>query len=212
MEIVSVNVSKRNSRIIWLKFSDNVLLPLSAEDYVLMHLKKFEPLTDDQLLAIQTASARFLLTEYSFRQVAISPKVRKILIQKLLLYSRKISLRYRYPDGLVKSLIEPVVDKIESLELLDVNGFVDYFTHRHRHQSDSQINFQLRQLGISKKVESSGDPDKIKFILQKKFKPDDFSDYKSRQRIIAKLYQKGFAVNDIKTAIDDYLGLLVEYS
>jgi len=211
MEIISVNVSKKNSRLIWLKFTDNVLLPLSADDYVLMHLKKFEPLTDEQFLTVQTASARFLLTEYSLRQVAISPKVRVLLSRKLRLYSQKINHSYQYPDGLVIGLIDSVVDKIDSLGLLDPVSFAEYFTRRHHRQSSSQINYQLRQLGISQKAIMSDDVAKIKLILQKKYKPEDFSDYQTKRKIIAKLYQKGFAVNDIKTAIDDYLGLLVEY-
>jgi SOS response regulatory protein OraA/RecX len=211
MEIISVTVSKKNSHLVWLKFRDGNLLPFSAEDYVLMHLRKSELLSNDQFLAIETASARFLLTEYSFRQVAISPKVRKLLIQKLQLYSQKINHLYHFPESLVKNLIDPVVDKIEDLGMLDVPGFVEYFSRRHRRQSASQIKFQLRQLGIDQKLTVSDDVDKIKIILQKKYQPDDFSDYKSKNKIIAKLYQKGFAVNDIKTAIDDYLGLLVEY-
>lgn len=212
MEIISVNVSKKNSHLVWLKFTGGILLPFSAEDYVLMHLKKFESISDDQFLAIQTGSARFLLTEYSFRQVAISPKVRKLLSQKLQLYSRKIIFRFQYPENLVSNLIPLVVDKIDSLGLLDETGFVEYFTRRHRRQSGSQINFQLRQFGINIKTETTGDVDKIKSILQKKYRPEDFSDYKSKSKIIAKLYQKGFSVGDIKTAIDGYLGLLVEYS
>lgn len=211
MEIISVNVSKKNSRLIWLKFTDGILLPLSTDDYVLLHLRKFEPLNEEQMPAIQTASARFLLTEYSLRQVAISPKVRKMLTQKLRLYSQKINHRYQYPDGLVNGLIDSVVDKIDSLGLLDVAGFVDYFIRRHCRQSASWINFQLRQLGISQKVVISNDVDKIKTILQKKYQPGDFTGYKTKSKIIAKLYQKGFAVSDIKTAIDDYLGLLIEY-
>jgi SOS response regulatory protein OraA/RecX len=211
MEIISVNVSKKNSRLVWLKFSDGLLLPFSADDFVLMHLKKFDLLDEEQFFAIQTASARFLLTQHSLRQVAISPKVRKLLIQKLRLYSRKINRQYQYPDGLVSGLIDSVVDKIDSLGLLDIAGFIDYFTRRHRRQSASQINFQLRQLGINQKSAVSDDVEKIKSILQKKYQPTDFSDYQTKRQIIAKLYQKGFAVSDIKTAIDDYLGLLVEY-
>ena len=211
MEIISVNVSKKNSRLVWLKFTGNILLPLSADDYVLMHLRKFEPLTDPLFLEIQSASARFLLTEYSLRQVAISPKVRVLLSQKLRLYSRKINQRYQYPEGLVISLVDSVVDKIEVMGLLDPDSFVEYYLRRHKKQSSVQNNFFLRQLGITNNTIATDDLDKIKIILQKKYKPADFKDYKTKSKIIAKLYQKGFAVNDIKNAIDDYLGLLVEY-
>lgn len=211
MEIVSVNVSKKNSRLIWLKFSDDNLLPLSTDDYVLMHLKKFEPLNDKEILEIQTASARFLLTEYSLRQVAISPKVRKLLSQKLRLYAQKLKHHYQYPDGLVLELIEPVLNKIETMGLLDPASFAEYYIRRHHRQSSAQIIFQLRQLGVDPQVVVSDDIAKIKTILQKKYSPEDFSDYQIKRKIIAKLYQKGFAVTDIKTAIDDYLRHLIEY-
>jgi SOS response regulatory protein OraA/RecX len=205
MEIISVNVSKRNSRLVWLKFSDNSLLPLSADDYVLMHLKKFTAIGDEQLLSIQTSSAKFLMLECSLRQVAISPKVKKILIQKLNLFIQKINLKYSYPASLAKGLIDPVVDKIESMGLLNTDSFIESFVRRHRQQSASQIKYQLRQLGISQPVVISNDVAKIKIILQKKYQPSDLSGYRSRQKIISKLYQKGFALNDIKTAIDDCL-------
>lgn len=211
MEIVSSNISRKNSRLIWLKFSSGQLIPLSTDDYVLLALKKFEPLDDDLILKIQTNSAKFLLTEYSLKQVAISPKVRKLLSQRLHRYSSKINLRYNYPAGLVTGLIEEVLDKINSFGLLDESQFVDYFVRRHHRQSAIQIKYQLKQLGIDQKISSENEIDKIKSILQKKYPTSDFSNYAIKNKIIASLYRKGFALRDIKTAIDDFLGKLVKY-
>jgi SOS response regulatory protein OraA/RecX len=211
MEIVSSNISQKNSRLIWLKFSDGQLLPLSTDNYVLMHLKKFEPLNDELFLEIQTNSAKFLLTEYSLKQIAISPKVRKLLSQKLRQYAQKINLKFAYPHGLVSGLIEEVLNKITALGLLDEAKFVDYFARRHHRQSATQINYQLRQLGIDQKISTIDEVANIKAILEKKYQPIDFSDFKTKNKIIASLFRKGFALGDIKTAIDAFLGKLVKY-
>lgn len=212
MEIVSVSPSRRNNRLLWLKLSDGSLYPFSADDYVLLGLKKTENLTDDQVLNIQTHSARFMLLEYSYRQIGISPKVRYLLLQKLRQYHLRLNQKYHYPDGLVIGLIEEVLDKIDSQGLLDENQFVNYYVRRHSKQSSAQIKFHLRQLGLDPAIKESDEKDKITMILNKKYPHVNFSDFKSRQKVVASLYRKGFALSDIKTAIDDYPGELVKYS
>jgi SOS response regulatory protein OraA/RecX len=176
-----------------------------------MVLKKFTSLSDDLFLKIQTNSAKFLLTEYSLKQITISPKVRKLLSQKLRQYSQKINRKFDYPDGLVLGLIEEVLDKIDSLGLLDESQFVDYFVRRHHRQSATQINYQLKLLGINQKVTTENEIDNIKSILQKKYQSSDFSDFKTKNKITANLFRKGFALGDIKIAIDDFVGKLLKY-
>lgn len=211
MEIIASKISPKNSRLLWLKFSTGQLLPLSVDDYVLMGLKKNEEISDELYLQVQTNSAKFLLIEYSLKQITISPKVRKLLSQKLRLYSAKINLKFSYPSGLVASLIDQVLDKMDSLGLLNETKFVDYFVRRHHRQSAAQINYQLHQLGIDQSISPEDEINQLKLILQKKYHPVDFSSYLQKNKIISSLYRKGFALRNIETAIDDFLGKLVKY-
>ncbi len=209
MEIISVNPSRRNNRLIWLKFSDGSLYPFPVDDYVLMGLKKTD--IDETLLTdIQTRSARFILREYSLRQITISPKIRTILSPKLRQYSHKLNLKFKYPEGLVSGLISEVLDWLESQNLLDEKQYIDYFIRRHRHQSAVQTTFQLRRLGLDPHLEMAPETDKITTIIEKKYHQSDFDDYKIRNKITAALYRKGFALDDIKTAIDDFRKKLIK--
>jgi SOS response regulatory protein OraA/RecX len=203
MNLVSTNPGK-NSCLVWLKFSDGSLLPLKIDDLHILSLKKNVEITPDLFKRIQELSFAFMLSEYAIRQVAISPKTSKILLPKLQQYCYKMTQKFGYPPCLYQALIDATLKKLENDGLLDGSQYADYFIRRHPKMSQAQITYSLRQLGLTVPADLSfPDGDKIKAILKKKYSNVNFSDYRSRNKVIAGLSRHGFAINDIKTAIDD---------
>lgn len=206
MQIILIGKS-RSPNLVWLKFDNNSLLPLKIDDIVVLGLKKFVPLSDDEYTQIQHKSAEFLLFEYALRQIAISPKTKKILHQKLLNYCQRINQKFNYPLDLLNQLTATTLDNIVSRGLIDDSAFIDSYVRRHPKMSQVQIKYTLQNLGVvvpSSFQNQTSDVDKVKQILIKKYKNANMTDFKTKNKIIASLYRKGFALGDIKTAIDDW--------
>jgi len=205
MQIVAINPSRRSSQV-WLKFDDQSFIPLRVDDIVILKIKKLIDLSDDQYQNILSHSVRFLLLEYCLRQIASSPKVESILRRKLRIYNQKIIKKYNYPSDTIITELEKVINKINELNLLDEQKYVDYVVRKYPKKSVSEINYLLNSFGVSQKINVSSDTEitKIKEIITKKYKSVDLADYNTKNKIISSLYRKGFALEFIKTAIDEY--------
>lgn len=206
MQIIVISRS-RNPHQVWLKFDDNSLLPLKIDDLVVLALKKNIELSEAEFRNIQKKSAEYIISEYALRQIAISPKTQKLLNQKLSLYCQKISLKFKYPFELLKQITASTIDNIIDRGLIDDQAFIEYYVRRHSKMSQAQIKYSLQNLGVAvpqTNLSPISDIDKIKEILIKKHKNADFTDFKTKNNIMASLYRKGFALSDIKTAIDDW--------
>jgi len=198
--------SARNGQFLWLKFDDGTILPLETTDFVKMSLSTSLPVSPDNFALIQEHSLKFMLTGYALRQVAISPKIRTLLLPKLRLACLKLSRKYGYPSALHQPAIDYVLDYLEGRHLLEEDDYLDYYLRRHPNFSQSRLRFALSRLGIDHLPDDSliSEIDKIKTILNKKYAKVDYQDYRAKTRVISALYRQGFSVSDIKSAIDDY--------
>ena len=213
MILASVKSAKKNSQLLWLKFLEGRLLPLSIDDFVSLGIKKTQEIDDALFSQMEQRSARFMMLQYSLRQIAISPKIQSILVPKLKLYCRRLSLKFGYQSSLYPAIIDEIIQKLTDDGLLDEPGFVDYYLRRHSKKSVLENNYRLRQLGIKTVIPKipGSDSENIKKILLRKYSQINLDDFAARQKVIAALTRKGFALNDIKNAIDEMSGKLVEY-
>ena len=207
MVLISI-IPGRNSRLVWLKFDNNRLLPANNDDVVRMSLTRGMAISLDILIKLEKASLSFMLEEYSLRQIAISPKIRSILIPKLKNYCRRISRKYSYPVDLHSETIENTISYLESRGYLNTIDYDEYYIKRHPKMSHAQITYSLRNLGIKDQPSFKGtfsDIDKIKKIYEKKYSKFDMSNFQTKIKVYSALSRRGFTVNNIKTAIDEYL-------
>ena len=123
--------SRRTKNRVWLIFSNSLKLPFYADDVLKLGLKtKFE-ISDDLFEKIKTRSLYYLLYNYSLNQVALSPKIRQTLLpkvrQKLYFYQKKYKLTGDY-----QFLIEEIIDKLSSLNLLDEISFSHHLLQKNK--------------------------------------------------------------------------------
>ena len=203
MQILTISHSRQPQKV-WLKFDNDLLLPFKIDDLVTLNVKKFIELDEAALAKIQAASARFIMTEHALRQIAISPKTSKLLSQKLTNYQRLIQKKYNYPSLITSGLIELIVQEISAHGLLDDTKFIEYYVRRHSKMSQMQIKYNLQSLGL-KYSSLESDHDKVAKIIFQKSKTADLTDFNTKNKLIASLYRKGFAINLVKTVIDEYL-------
>lgn len=205
MQILAINHSLQPQKI-WLKFDDNRILPLKIDDLVVLGIKKYTDIDNEFFKKIQLFSANFVMTEYALRQIAISPKTLKLLRQKLQIYSHRLIQKYQFSSQLLSSAIEKVIEYINSKGLIDDTKFIEYYLRRHPKMSQMQIKYNLQNLGIVY-INHSSDKDKIIQILSKKVGNKDLTDFNTKNKLISALYRKGFAIGDVRTAIDEYLSI-----
>jgi SOS response regulatory protein OraA/RecX len=196
-----------------LVFSDGSYLPFFIDDTIKLSLKKNQSITPKLLTKITTTSLTYLGTDYSLRQIALSPKTEKIIADKLKLYFSRLKHKFvLFSSASTAKIITDIILQLKSKKLLNPDDFISSFITRNKSKSVSEIKFLLRQKGINSQdipnLPSKNDIDAIKTILAKK-KPTRklMADFKQKQRLYASLFRRGFQISDIKAAIDDYLSL-----
>lgn len=205
MQIITISPSRQSQQQVWLKFDDGSLLPFKVDDVVRLKLSKFSDITPELHQSILIASANYLLLEYSLRQIAISPKTRKSLTQKLRVYCQKLKYKYNLPTELVTPLIDPVVQRIADDGLLDNESYVEHIIRKYPRKSSAELVYLLRQQGInySPSPSSRTEIEKIKNLIVKKYRTYNLADYNVKNKLIGNLCRKGFPIEFIKTAIDE---------
>ncbi|MFZ2153482.1 MAG: RecX family transcriptional regulator [Microgenomates group bacterium] len=204
MQILQISPSRKPQQV-WLKFSDDSLLPLRVDDVVSLKLKKFIDITPEFYHTILLASGNYLLIEYCLRQLAISPKTQKILVQKLKIYVQRLVYKYKFKQDLLNQLIDPTINKIISLELLNDQNYIAYIQRKFSKKSQYEIQIILSQQGIhtTLPIDPRQEINKIKNLIIKKYSKTNLSDYNEKNKLINSLYRRGFAGDYIKIAIDE---------
>ena len=77
-----------------LVFSDGSYLPFLTDDIIKLSLKKNQSIDNNLLTKITITSLTYLGTDYSLRQIALSPKTEKILTHKLKLYFSRLKHKF----------------------------------------------------------------------------------------------------------------------
>jgi len=153
---------------------------------------------------IKTHSLYYLLYQYSLNQIALSPKIKQTLVpkirQKLYFYQKKYKL-----NGDYQFLIEEIIDKLSSLNLLDETSFAQYLLRKNQKHSRQYLSRLFSFYHLTPPPDNSQDEIKKirEILLKKKYTFLNLSDTTVKNKLIASLLRKGFAYNDIKTAIDE---------
>ena len=196
--------SRRTKNRVWLIFSDSSKLPFFADDAVVLGLKTNLEIGDELFEKIKTKCLYYLLYNYSLNQIALSPKIEKILSpkirQKLHFYLRKYKLSGEY-----LYLVDEIIAKLSDLNLLDDNAFAEHLLRKNKKHSRQYISrlFSFYQLSLPQEFLGT-DVQNIKDILvKKKYASLNWAENSVKNKVIASLARKGFAYNDIKTAIDE---------
>ncbi|HBP50758.1 MAG: hypothetical protein US68_C0008G0079 [Candidatus Shapirobacteria bacterium GW2011_GWE1_38_10] len=204
LQILRILPSRRTNNRVWLIFSDSSKLPFYIDDLVTLGLKAGLDISEELFEKIKTASLYYLLYNYSLNQIALSPKIAQTLSpkikQKLYFYLRKYKL-----SGDYSSLIDQVVSKLSSLNLLDEATFSDYLLRKNKKHSRQYLSrlFSFYHLTFPQDYQSD-DVQKIKDLLaKKKFLSINLVEDSVKNKLIASLIRKGFAYSDIKIAIDE---------
>lgn len=214
LQLSNIKASRIQNRVN-LIFSDGLYLPFFVDDVFKLSLKKGQEVDSEKIELLSNTSLKYLSREYALRQIANSPKNEKVLSQKLKLFLLKSKKKLNIStDFSVLPIIEDIIFELKSKDLLNESNFISYFIQRNHRKSQKQIIFLLSQQGI--KVDPSlvvkllpkNDLMLIKNFLEKKRINSDFlADFNNRQKTIAKLFNRGFHISDIKSVIDDYLNL-----
>lgn len=196
--------SRRTKNRVWLIFSDSSKLPFFVDDLVVLGLKTNLEISNELFEKIKVKSLYYLLYNYSLNQIALSPKISQTLApkirQKLHFYLRKYKLSGEYIY-----LIDEILEKISSLNLLDENAFGEHLLRKNKKHSRQYISrlFSFYHLSLPPGF-LGNDVQNIKDILvKKKYASLNWAENSVKNKIIASLARKGFAYNDIKTAIDE---------
>jgi len=195
-------------------FSDTTYLPFFVDDYIKLSLKKAQEIDKDLFSKLCQMSYAYLLKDYAIRQIALSPKTPKSLLQKL--HQKKVFLLNKYPilkDHIDHSLASTqIIDQLKEQNLLDLSSYVDYVLRRFPNKSKNYLVSYLQKQGVSPSDYSNSVFDKLdpqalikKYLLKKNYSNEDLTDFKTKNKIISSLLRKGFTLSEVKTAIDDYL-------
>jgi regulatory protein len=206
MQIVAINPSRKSQQI-WLKFDNDSLLPLKVDDLISLKLVKYSDLSEGQYQQVQEASAKYLLLEYSLRQIAISPKVESLLRQKLKIYCHRLVTKYSLPLDILDKHINSTINKLSQDGLLDQHKYIEHLQRIYPKKSIFELNYLAHRLGITDSISVDNDHElaKIKAIVRQKSRSMNLMNYQARNKLIANLNRKGFPINIIKNAIDECL-------
>jgi len=211
MILTNIKTSRIPNRVN-LIFSDGSYLPLFIDDVFVLSLSKNQDIDDLKLKEIQDKSLFYLGREYALRQIAISPKIEKIVVQKLKIYFLKTKKKFSLNQNF-QPTIDKIIDYLNSQKLLNQDNFVDFFINKNKSKSSAQIAFLLKSLGVDvsayRHLLSNKDDSSIiqKILSKKKITKEYLSDFKSKSKILSSLYRRGFNSDDISNAIDCYLKL-----
>ena len=179
-------------------------MPFFADDVVLYGLKIGLEISEDLFCKIKNASLYYLLYNYSLNQVALSPKISQVLSpkirQKLYFYQKKYKI-----EGDFSYLIEQIIDKLSSLNLLDSTAFADHLLRKNQRRSRQYLSqlFSFYRLKLPETY-SNHDAESIKNILLKKnILSLNLLEPAVKNKLFASLMRKGFAYGDIKNVIDE---------
>jgi len=204
LKLLRLLPSRRTNNRVWLIFNDSSKLPFFIDDVVRLNLKANLDISEELFNKIKSASLYYLLYNYSLNQIALSPKIEKTLSpkirQKLYFYQKKYHL-----DGDFTYLIDQVIKKLSSLNLIDDVTFASYLFRKNKKHSRQYLSrlFSYYHLPLPPDF-NSNDIQNIKDILvKKKYASLNLLENSVKNKLLASLLRKGFAYSDIKTAIDE---------
>lgn len=197
--------SSRSSDKVWLTFDDGSFIPFKIDDVVIHKIKIG---TIDNYDFLCELSLKFLLNNYALRQIALSPKIREILLPKLKNQIYYYSKKYTFPSLNGNQIIDQTLNYLEDKGWLDKNSYAQFLIKKHHKKSSQYLNQLFSFYNLDKTLLINNDQDNLKKLLQKKLsKLPNPLDFKTKNKLTQSMVQKGFAYSDIKSVIDEILSV-----
>ena len=200
MQLIQIKKSHSSDKV-WLTFDDGSFIPFKVDDVVIYKLKTNTEVDFDLLSQL---SLKFLLNNYALRQIAISPKISQILIPKLKNQARYYQKKYGLIISNSELIITEIINYLNQNNWLDTTAYANFLLKKHHKKSKRYLEQLFSFYHLDKNLLINNDQDNLKNLLLKKInklpKPLDF---KTKNKVIASLVQKGFAYSDIKFVIDE---------
>lgn len=206
-KIKSLKPSRIQNRINIL-FESGQFIPFPYDQTVALKLHKDRVLADEEYADIISKSLFYLVLAYSLRQVAMSPKTEVVLKPKVKNYLKRLTAKYQINPDLVNTdnVINQAVNVLKDRQLLNQSDYLRFMVRKSKNKSTSFIKYALQKQGVDRSLLDEIESDDCKKILtyleKKNYSTQDLTDFKTKTKIIAVLYRKGFSLNDVKTAID----------
>lgn len=200
MIIKSIKASRIPNRAI-IYFENDTFLPVSTDDVYNLHLAKG---LDIDLV---DNSFKYLLYNYALFQLSLSPKLPKDLVRKMKIKSLYYAKKYNVNSSNLTEIIDQIVIGLQNKGLLSERDFVESTIHRLARKPNRYIQQLLQSKGVNvgqyQDLFAADDSSLLKKILAtKKYQNLKTADFKTKRKLIASLLRKGFAYDDIKSAID----------
>lgn len=200
MQLLKISPSRSSDKV-WLTFDNGSFIPFKIDDVVIYKVKT--GLIDNYNFLCEQ-SLKFILNNYALRQIAISPKIGAILLPKLKnqgrYYIKKYNLVVTNPDQIVTDVITYLDDK----NWLDKSAYAKFLVKKHHKKSKRYLEQLFAFYHLDTALLQNNDRDIIRDLLVKKInKISNPLDFKTKNKLIQSLSQKGFAYSDIKSVIDE---------
>ncbi len=183
-----------------LTFDNKKIYHVSYEVYEELKLKKHEDLPEDSLKKIEKDDMFIRAKSIAGNFINYKPRTENEIYNRL------------YKEGMDDSVINKVIDLYKKNHLLDDERYtreiVDSYILNKKF-SRKKTKYKLRQKGLSSnlidRVLDEMDPDleleNCKYLINKKYKDLDLSDYKEKAKVYRYLASNGFDSSTISSAL-----------
>lgn len=200
MQILQIKKSLSSDKV-WLTFDNGNFIPFKIDDVVIYKIKTGIEVDYNFLSQL---SLKFLLNNYALRQIAISPKIGEILIPKLKNQARYYQKKYSYPDIDSSQIISEIINYLDEKKWLDKVAYAKFLIKKHYKKSKRYLDQLFSFYHLDKSLLTNNDKENLKSLLLKKnSKLSNPLDFKTKNKLIQSMVQKGFAYFDIKSTIDE---------
>lgn len=204
--IVKTTKPNRSLQAVYIYTDTSAIYILPLVEALKLKLRPGDEITDPSFF--EKASLTYLLKEYALRQVAISPKSRHILSQKL---TQKLSFyqhKFKYTEAIA---LDTILDYLEDRKLLDQKAFARHILYKNKNKPLMYIKQKLKQANVGQEdiqemlseVSQDHQIDLLKkHIAKLKLKYQKQPQFVQKQKILASLYQKGFPIDKALSLLD----------
>ncbi len=206
-QIKNIKASRLQNRVN-IVFDSGLFIPFPFDQTVRLSLKKNQTLSDDEYRDLISKSGYYLSLGYSLRQVAMSPKTEVIIKPKIKNNLKRLIQKYKLDPSLINldQIVADVITVLNEKKLLNDSDYFHYILQKNRHKSRRHLQHLLKNQGVNpdliKNIDTNDQKKILQYLNKKNITREDLMDFKTKNKIIASLFRKGFSLSDVKTVID----------
>lgn len=146
-----------------------------------------------------------LIESIVLKQLELGPRTRKILLTKIKYKTYRLGIG---PEKISK-IVSEVISKYEKKGWINERDYMDGLIRSFRLKSNKELVFKAQEAGVSNHIACefletmSTEKDRIIEVIIKKINPIKLGQDKDKNRLFRYLLGRGFALEQIKSAIDE---------